>query len=63
LAVSLEGQVKSMKPYQKPVLFGVELVAEEAVLGSCKTTILAVGPVGGGDCQIGNGTQCMSIGS
>lgn len=51
------------KEYRKPELRQVELVADQAVLGSCKTSILAPGPQGGGDCQVGNGQQCMTVGS
>jgi hypothetical protein len=53
-----------MKLYQKPVLLKVELVADQAVLGNCKKTQLAVGPSGGGgDCQTTNGMQCQLFGS
>lgn len=52
-----------MKSYEKPRLTKVELVADQALLGNCKKSQLAAGPIGGGDCQVGNGRQCMTFGS
>lgn len=51
------------KRYTKPELRKVELVPDQAVLGACKTTALAPGPVGGADCREGTGNQCMTISS
>ena len=49
------------KPYQKPKLERVDLVAEEQVLGGCKEAALAtgLGHLGAGNCTIN--PQCMTI--
>jgi hypothetical protein len=53
------------RPYRKPQLENVRLVAEEAVLTGCKFTGSAAG--GGhppaGDCMKGAGASCVNIGS
>lgn len=48
------------KPYQKPQIEQVRLVAEEAVLGNCKGGAWS-GPTGGG-CQT-SGIPCTLLGS
>ncbi len=50
--------------YIKPLINRVELVMDQAVLLACKTVFLATGPLGGGgDCEVGSGTQCFDLGS
>ena len=47
---------KSRRPYNRPRIEQVRLIAEEAVLGSCKTTGGVTGPIttctGKGNCSI-----------
>jgi hypothetical protein len=52
--------VKKKKPYIKPQVKQVILRPEEAVLGACKTTLIA-GP-GQTRCSL-NGLRCSTIGS
>lgn len=54
---------KRRKPYQKPQLSQVELVAEEAVLAGCKTLDGNVGVTNGVNCDLGGGNQCFDPGS
>jgi hypothetical protein len=55
---------KRRKPYQKPQLSQVELLAEEAVLAGCKTVNQNVGMTDGlGNCDLAGGNQCHAQGS
>ena len=49
--------------YTKPVVSRTELVIDQAVLKGCKATLLAPGPLSGGDCEVGSGEQCLWISS
>ncbi|MEC4676407.1 MAG: hypothetical protein VST72_05730 [Nitrospirota bacterium] len=51
-----ETEKKSRRPYNRPKIEQVQLIAEEAVLTTCKTTGGVTGPTttctGKGDCSI-----------
>jgi hypothetical protein len=59
-----EQNVSTRRPYHKPQLEEVRLVAEEAVLQNCKA-IGVFGPygVGVGSCQNPGGNICVNLGS
>jgi hypothetical protein len=51
--------------YTKPLLNKVELVADQAVMGPCKTSFFAATAPDGGtvDCEPGGVLQCRDAGS